>query len=515
MYLPFFPDFAMFSRKSVFVFLVVAFMVMSGYLLAAYGTYRIGFPLDDAWIHQTYARNLALRGEWAFVPGKPSAGSTAPLWTVLLVPGYWLHLSPYAWAFVLGGLLLAGLAWLGQDVLRGLLPALPHSWHLAGGMVLLWEWHLVWAAASGMETLLAAVWVLLALWWMYREVPCRWGLLGAFIGLGVWVRPDLVTLLGPAWWVMFWRDLRIAKKAGAGVATLRRIWKPAGQLMVGFVLVFVPYLLSNRLLAGAWWPNTFYAKQREYAALQAIPYFVRLGKEFLLPLVGGGALLLPGFVYIVWRMGRQKHWEFFGGVLWFLGYLGLYAWRLPVTYQHGRYIMPAMPVFFVLGAAGMLDIVYRGGHTLWGRVLSRVWLLSLGVVLVLFYLLGGRAYGRDVAVIESEMVAAARWVNANTPEGSLVAAHDIGALGYFGERDILDLAGLISPEVISFLRDEKRLAVHLDEAGAAYLVTFPGWYPHLTACAQMVYRTDGVFSPQLGGENMAVYRWRSACVSDK
>jgi hypothetical protein len=25
-----------------------------------------------------------------------------------------------------------------------------------------------------------------------------------------------------------------------------------------------------------------------------------------------------------------------------IGYLGLYAWRLPVIYQHGRYVIPAM-----------------------------------------------------------------------------------------------------------------------------------------------------------------------------
>jgi len=37
---------------------------------------QFGFPLDDAWIHQTYARNLGLSGMMAFTPGEPSAGST-------------------------------------------------------------------------------------------------------------------------------------------------------------------------------------------------------------------------------------------------------------------------------------------------------------------------------------------------------------------------------------------------------------------------------------------------------
>ncbi len=55
--------------------------------------FRPGFPLDDAWIHQTYARNLALLAEWAFIPGQLSAGSTSPLWTILLAPGTWIGLA--------------------------------------------------------------------------------------------------------------------------------------------------------------------------------------------------------------------------------------------------------------------------------------------------------------------------------------------------------------------------------------------------------------------------------------
>jgi hypothetical protein len=43
-----------------------------------------GFPLDDGWIHQTYARNLAEYGQWAYLPGTISGGSTSPLWTLLL-----------------------------------------------------------------------------------------------------------------------------------------------------------------------------------------------------------------------------------------------------------------------------------------------------------------------------------------------------------------------------------------------------------------------------------------------
>ena len=54
------------------------------FLLRSQALNSLGYPLDDAWIHQTYARNFAMRGEWAFLPGEVSAGSTSPLWTLIL-----------------------------------------------------------------------------------------------------------------------------------------------------------------------------------------------------------------------------------------------------------------------------------------------------------------------------------------------------------------------------------------------------------------------------------------------
>jgi hypothetical protein len=128
-------------------------------------------------------------------------------------------------------------------------------------------------------------------------------------------------------------------------------------------------------------------------------------------------------------------------------------------------------------------------------------------VAVVFWVVGGRAYAQDVAIIESEMVSAARWVAINTEPQALVAAHDIGALGYFGGRRVLDLAGLVSPEVIGILRDEDALAELMNRRQADYLVSFPGWYPVLTRDLVQVFNTEGRFSPSSGGENMAVFSW--------
>lgn len=495
-------------RRTLLFYAVLGAFSIGAYLWASREVNSIGFPLDDAWIHQTYARNLAQSGEWAFQAGERSGGSTAPLWSGLLALGHLLGFGPYWSAFILGWLCLWGLAVLGCQAFREIQPGKNWTWAAGAGALLLLEWHLVWAAGSGMETLLFALLVLVGLSWIARlgntrgagpvnDPAWRWLGIGALVGLSGWVRPDGITLLGPA--------MLLALMMGGKWGSCLRI---ATYIIVGFLMLFLPYLLFNRVMAGAWWPTTLYAKQAEYAALLGAPLPERLLRLATLPLVGAGSLLLPGYIYGLWCRIWRGEWGAAAGSLWVLGYVCSYALRLPVTYQHGRYLIPVIPVFCVWGLAGLADLIRIHPATLWGRVFARAWLISLVAVLLVFWGRGASAYAWDVAVIESEMGATARWVSNHTSPESLVAAHDIGALGYFGGRRLLDLAGLISPEVIPFIADESALEDYLDARGAGYLVTFPGWYPALSARGSPVFTTGGRFSPALGGENMTVYGWK-------
>jgi hypothetical protein len=372
-----------------------------------------------------------------------------------------------------------------------------HKWAWIVGIGLIFEWHLTWAAASGMETLLEACLVLVVMIWLTRP-PVNWMVIGAVCGLGVWIRPDALTLVGPVGVIIYFSEKTWSQRLQA-----------VGRMCLGISLFFLPYLLFNRWLAGAWWPNTFYAKQVEYGIYRDLPLWRRWFSLAGTMQVGIGAVLLPGFIRYGWLSLRQRYWPGLVGQAWVLGYVLLYALFLPVTYQHGRYLIPAMPLYFIYGSAGMAGWIDFHSSSLLKRVLSKSWALAAGLVLCSFWMLGAQAYGRDVAFIESEMVDTARWVARYLPAQARLAAHDIGALGYYGDHYLIDLAGLVSPQVIPILRNEPKLQVFLDEAKADYLITFPGWYPYLTRQAEQIYLSMGKFSPMQGGENMAVYRWRA------
>jgi hypothetical protein len=298
---------------------------------------------------------------------------------------------------------------------------------------------------------------------------------------------------------------------------------------VGLALPLVPYLAFHYSTTGLPFPNTFYAKQQEYALLLTLqPVWQRWLAIVAVTLVGGQVFLLPGFVYAVWRsisslqprapspehslpLGQPSASALLLPAAWWLAHLTLYALRLPVTYQHGRYQMPVIPFFILVGLGGTAYILRPQARAWPLRVLSRAMMASAGLVLLGFLGLGARAYATDVAFIQGEMVGTADWLAANVPLDSLVAVHDIGAIGYFTPRPLLDLAGLVTPEVIPFIADEVQLMEFMQARGADYVVFFPDWSDAYRRMAhdprlEPVHTTGFAWTRQQGRANMTVYR---------
>jgi hypothetical protein len=486
----------MVKKNSFALFLLGAVALFSCAIYLTFSNARAGwgFPLDDAWIHQSFARNLASSGHWSFQHDQLSGGSTGPAWGFILALLYLVNAPPLLGTYLLGFLLLWSTAAAGRALVTKILPE--RKWYgLGAGILIALEWHLVWSALSGMETISLILLSLLFFNWLFSGKE-NWWVPGILVGLSAWIRPDGLSLVGPAILSLILRDY---SRPG--------LYKKAGLFLVGLIAAGAPYFIFNWIVAGDLWPNTFYAKQAEYAVLRQTPLIVRylqLGLQFV---TGAGALLLPGVVLQLRESLKEKNWDQLAALIWSVGYIGLYAWRLPVVYQHGRYIMPALPVSYLLGFSGIVYFVDQKKDQLWKRIISKTWLVATVLVLGIFLILGGRGYSLDVAVINTEMVRTARWIADNLEEEAVIAAHDIGALGYYSQREIIDMAGLVSPDVIPFINDEDQLKTYLDQQNADYLVVFPGWYPTLTADLEVVYTTQGQFAPQFGYDNMTVFKW--------
>jgi len=474
------------------VIAIAALIAVGFYLLVSALIFRVGFPLDDAWIHLTYARNLAEHGEWAFRLGQRSAGSTAPLWTVLLSIGFLLRLAPYAWTFFLGWVVLTLLGIHAENIARRLIesykPRIPWV-----GLFFVLAWHLTWSAVSGMETLLHGL-IVLAVLAELMSGSRRYLTLGLFAGLSIWVRPDGLTLLGPILFTAF---------------LLENSWRSRGhavmKTVIGFGALFLPYLLFNLALSGNPMPNTFYAKQAEYEAYWLSKSLTERITDYLLPIIASPFLvLIPGALLWLIKNLRGKNWGAISGVIWFLGYIAIYFMRLP-AYQHGRYIIPALPIIYLWGMLGMLQFIASPKAN---KRIVFLWQVLTGAMCIVFGLIAARQNAFDVYWIESEMVVTAKWVEQNIPGEALLAVHDIGALGYHVENPILDLAGLITPDVVPFIRDEDRLAEYLVANSAEYLIVFTSDYPQLTSQRPPLFVAGLEYDPVGIESDMKVYKWK-------
>jgi hypothetical protein len=54
--------------------------------------------------------------------------------------------------------------------------------------------------------------------------------------------------------------------------------------------------------------------------------------------------------------------------------------------------------------------------------------------------------------LERSLIPWGRWFDRHAEPDAVIAAPDIGALGYYGRRRVIDLAGLVTPEMVPILR---------------------------------------------------------------
>jgi hypothetical protein len=481
-----------------------------------------GFPLDDSWIHQVYGRNLALYNEWSFVPGVSSAASTSPLYTVLLSIGYRLNVPYVWWTHALGWVALSGAAITGARMAAHLLP---HDRRLpwVAGLALIGAWHLTWAAVSGMETMLFCMWTLILMSLAWREFDeadtklraslSRSVIFGIVAALTALTRPEGVMLVGLIGLLML-----ILRPQGS----LKRVIQWGVASSIAFIIVLSPYLSFNIAQTGGLLPDTAAAKMAETAFLLQVPYLERLS-TVIYPLIAGvQLLLLPGMVYFAWKLLMRLRRETKAAIyllplIWAIALIALYAARLPVAYQHGRYVIPALPAMIMVGVIGCAWLLRDGRSSMPVRVIARASAIAAALGWIYFALGAGPAvYRTDVNIINQEMVAAAQWIENNVSKEDLLAVHDIGAVGYFASRPILDLAGLVSPEIVSFILDQNALWNWLEREDARYLMAFPDQIPggsiHDSRLCP-VFTTMGSASPEAGGSNMTVYRlaWDRQC----
>ena len=389
-----------------------------------------GYFTDDSYIYARFATNLVETGELAFNPGERIHAATSPLWAALVAILVLVQIPLVVGMKVLGAICaVATLVFarrLGERRFGG------GVWTVLFLLLLATEpWFVRWSA-SGMETPLAVLLLMIALEAGLRPVrEVAWSRLGWALGLLPLVRPEAVMLVGM---------VGLLALVSPGARRRAGFWCGLLLPIAGWSLFAWPYY-------GAILPATLQAKSTPlgFVPSRMFANVTTLGALFAL------AMALPAIAWLfsvvraasrVWRSDEGQ---------WLAPALVAWTVALPVVYLVrdvqvvSRYLELILPAVLVLGVT---EFSRWPRPRLWTSIATVEVVAVLGLTF-LWIVPSANGFGRSL----EGLVEMGEWLAENTDEDTVVAAYDIGAIGWSSQRPVLDLGGLVH-QGINDLRNE-------------------------------------------------------------
>ncbi len=491
---------------------VLAAMVAGGVAVALLARAVSGglLPLDDAYIYMQYAHRLADGHPFRYAPGEPATtGATSLAWLLITaacaIGAGGLNAPAETAVFLVEGALLGATLWMFLRLLAGegvaLRAALPATLLLPAMPVWLF------GALNGMETLLYGAGLLLVVA-VLRGASPWWLLVPAFARpMGV---PLSLAVLACRWFASGSDRRVLAAVAAASMAGAIWPWLLTGHPSLTWTAKALPVEPRPDVRA-------FYIPKTGYFALRSLWFGISgaLGQpplDVARDLVKSGAwTILPWAAFhlgglglaIRHRAGRAA------ALLWVAATLEC---LLTVAWdgQDYRYLVGPLPLLVLAAAIG------------WGRAAAgrnRLPAAGACALLILVTLFPEPAWtrfhrlyearSRDLAVTQA---AAGRWIDAHLEPDARVAVHDAGAVAFFGGRPVVDLVGLVTPEMALAWRNGEGavwealsdLPPHRRPDHAALA---PDWIPRLMKTGLFDRR---VFTTRGGGGRVDFEVWRLA-----
>ena len=454
------------------VILTILFILQSQYLWHSSLINIIGVPLDDVYIHCRYAENLLHGNGYCFNPGLTVTADTSPLWVILIAFGglFTSHLDFVA-------VLFSALAWLA--IAPGVYRFAKNGcgfeevWAVTAGILALLSSRLLAASLSGMETTLATLLTLIVI-----EIHIRSREAGkirlreaVILGIAIATRPELYLLLVLC--TMDWVYLAtVGRVFNPTISLNERVKNPFYYGLIGFFFVialFIGAVLSLPYLERG--SFMYHSSIVQGAGIRLIPDLHYIGKSFLILLENYWWFVLLTIATIL-KLTLPKLKSRYAVMVLFVILLPIVQGFIAPQYRHfGRYIFPLLPLV-ALGITAYLRknitfgrIKYLNNRPAVIAIISVALMLPLAVRWAM-------QYSDCVSNIMDQHVTSAGWVMSHAGSNDIIAADDVGALGYLTKRSIIDLTGLVSPEMYPLQHDQRLVWKAARDKGANIFIIY-------------------------------------------
>lgn len=399
--------------------------------------YLTGFIADDAFITFRYAENIAAGYGFVYNVGEKVMGTSTPLFTLILSLFATLSI-PLPAAALLVSLLSSGLTAtiiyrFAQQLRFGHFAVIPAVCYI------LWPRSLP-ADTSGMETAFFTLLIIAAFYYQYRQL--RLYAVG-MATLAAVTRPEGAGLL-----VLIMTGNLIRDRAN---------WRL--YLLVPMMLI-VPWLAFTFFYFGSPLPHAVVAKTALYSQFGIEPLWERVclvmgfHKYYGYPLLAGA--LVGGW----WLRKKQNYsgleiiWMFGMAVFFIISPTHIFFW----------YIVPVYPVYLIFITASFLFFSDRLNLSATGlKTASRLITFLLIIVLTASNYHPVINHRRTQQTLENVHRLLGDYLYAHTDHDDIIAAEDIGYMGYYSKRRILDRDGLVSPVAVSYNRNGRYRDLIIDQ----------------------------------------------------
>lgn len=480
------------------------------YVMATWGIY--GFAFDDSWIHVQYAKTIFEGRPWEYAWGIPSTGSSGPLWSMVLTPVFLFGSSHDT--IVTSVLVASGILYIIDVFLVGeIVKQHTERWQYAvlGQVIFVLVPRNAGLMLSGMETPLAMMMILLALFVLPRQDWQYDIILGVVAGLAYLCRPEFVLIaalcLPIRSLIVLYRDDNRKRR----LLTLFVMFALAA-------LVVLPWVFHCYNTTGLPLPDSYYSKLRWGVSQVDIDLWnwYWIGNWFPTePYLGLG--FVGGLVILI---TKRRPYE----LILISSLFALYYFTMPgmSLLFAARYLVPLfdlMAIAFIVGLALIFEWSIRMVSK--SRVLDVTYttVMTITIVLLLFTpsIISSISYvdihANQAKNIEEMQVHLALWVRENIPENAIIATYDAGALGFFAKGIVLDTYGLVTPLLLHNYTNPFTQSQFLREMNCTYIMYYVEWFPYFR---HAIYSEGGIVTELyrvhlddpvvVGSPNMAVYQ---------
>jgi len=494
-------------RILFYILVIVAPVILSlNYVRFAFKTNNVlSFPLDDPWIHLTFAKNLFQYFSFSYFKNEMvTAGSTSPLYTIVLSIMFFINSNEMYISYFLGIFFFAASSFAFYKLCnvefdKEIIFAL-----ICTGIFIFDKW-MNFIAGSGMETTMYILILIMCAYFYRKRSPVPFAIM---LGLIMWTRPDGIAFI----FALIIDYILVSIYSKDQINLILFSGNDLKKIFFIFAGIIGLYLLMNYALSGSLLPNTYNAKLTYYS-----PEF-RSRTEFIKYEVweyfkyGSYYVVMIGFIAALLKFGFDIYKKTYNQntlyIVFIFTLVFIYWLKLPYAHRFGRYMMPLIPFFILVATIGFRDVAkIINKHTenaLFSKSLFYIWAGIIFFMGVKNYDETKDLYANQCKYIYDRQVMAAKWLKTNTNENDIIATHDVGAIGYYSDRKIVDVAGLVTPELISKINDLNYvdyMTKYLKDNNVTYLAFLREWYR--VSNQTPVFTTGNSLPP----ETMDVYKF--------